>query len=95
MVLGLRPFLIWVVLKGGVHIAGVPGGRQARAGLRAPALGISPAAALASPHAVAGTVDEIVEDLRARRERWDLSYIGISEDAVDALAPVVARLAGT
>jgi probable F420-dependent oxidoreductase len=78
-----------------VHAVVVTDHRQGMAELLAPALGISPAAALASPHAVAGTVDEIVEDLEARRERWGISYLGVSVDALDALAPVVARLAGT
>ena len=29
------------------------------------------------------------------RERWGISYIGVSVDALDAMAPVVARLKGT
>lgn len=78
-----------------VHAVVVTDDRQGMAELLAPALGISPAAALASPHAIAGTVEEIVDDLVARRERWGISYLGVSVDALDALAPVVARLAGT
>lgn len=50
---------------------------------------------LQSPYALIGTVDQLVEDLRARRERWGISYYIIFEPYVDALAPVVARLAGT
>ena len=42
-----------------------------------------------------GTVDQMVEDLRARRERWGISYYTIFEPYLDALAPVVNRLAGT
>jgi probable F420-dependent oxidoreductase len=78
-----------------VHVVVVTDDRQGMAELLAPALGISPTAALASPHAIAGTVDEIADDLVARRERWGISYLGVSVDALDALAPVVARLAGT
>jgi probable F420-dependent oxidoreductase len=78
-----------------VHIVAVTDDRDTMAELLAPALGISPAAALASPHAVAGTPEQIVDDLQARRERWGISYLGVSVDALDALAPVVARLAGT
>jgi hypothetical protein len=59
-----------------------------------PAFGMSPEQALASPHALAGTVEEIAEDLIDRRERWGISYIGVGLDALDALAPVVAELAG-
>jgi probable F420-dependent oxidoreductase len=78
-----------------VHIVAVTDDRDAMAELLAPALGISPAAALASPHAIAGTPEQIADDLRARRERWGISYLGVSVDALDALAPVVAALAGT
>lgn len=78
-----------------VHVAVVTDDRRGMAELLAPTLGISPEAALVSPHALAGTVDQIADDLVERRERWGISYVGVSVDAVDALAPVVARLAGT
>jgi probable F420-dependent oxidoreductase len=78
-----------------VHAVVVTDDRQGMAELMAPALGISPAAALASPHALAGSPEEIAADLQARRDRWGISYLGVSIDALDALAPVVARLAGT
>jgi hypothetical protein len=44
---------------------------------------------------LAGSTEQIADDLVARRERWGLSYITISLDALDAMAPVVAQLAGT
>jgi probable F420-dependent oxidoreductase len=48
------------------------------------------------PHALIGTTDQVVEDLVARRERWDVSYVvAQGADTMEALAPVVARLAGT
>ena len=50
--------------------------------------------ALAAENVLIGTVDQMVDDLQARRERWDFSYCGISEPYLDAFAPVVARLAG-
>jgi probable F420-dependent oxidoreductase len=49
---------------------------------------------LQSPYVLIGTEDQLVEDLRARRERWGISYFTIFEPYVDALAPVVACLAG-
>jgi probable F420-dependent oxidoreductase len=49
---------------------------------------------LQSPYVLIGTVDQMVEDLQARRERWDFSYYGTSEPYLDAFAPVVERLAG-
>jgi len=49
---------------------------------------------LATPYLLIGTVEQMVEDLRARRERWGISYYMTHETFMDALAPVVARLAG-
>ena len=51
--------------------------------------------ALASPHLCFGSVEEICDDLEARRERWGLSYITFPGDALEAAAPIVARLSGT
>jgi hypothetical protein len=50
---------------------------------------------LESPYVLLGTVDQIVEDLQRRRERWGISYYVIFERDMDTFAPVVARLAGT
>ncbi len=49
---------------------------------------------LQSPYALVGTVDQLVEDLQARRARWGMSYVVTHGPYVDALARVVARLAG-
>jgi probable F420-dependent oxidoreductase len=49
---------------------------------------------LQSPYVLIGTVDEIVEDLEARRKRWDISYYMVQEPYFEVFAPVVARLAG-
>jgi hypothetical protein len=38
-------------------------------------------------------VEQMVEDLTARRERWDISYYVVHEPYLDVFAPVVARLA--
>ncbi len=57
--------------------------------------GLTPAELLESPYLLIGTVEQMVEALQARRERFGLSYYVVFEAAVDALAPVVARLAGT
>jgi probable F420-dependent oxidoreductase len=55
---------------------------------------LSPEEILQSPYVLIGTVDQIVEDLQAHRERWGISYYVIFEPYVDTFAPVVARLAG-
>jgi probable F420-dependent oxidoreductase len=49
---------------------------------------------LQSPYVLIGTIDQIVEDLQARGERWGISYYVVQEPYLDAFAPVVARLAG-
>ncbi|MGH7053401.1 MAG: LLM class F420-dependent oxidoreductase [Stellaceae bacterium] len=49
---------------------------------------------LASPYVLIGSVDQLVEDLQARRERWGFSYYTIFEPYMAAFAPVIARLTG-
>ena len=49
---------------------------------------------LQSPYVLIGTVEQMIEDLQARRERWGISYYIIHEPYIETLAPVVARLAG-
>jgi hypothetical protein len=44
--------------------------------------------------ALVGTLDEMVETLERRRERWDMTYHVIGHDHLDAFAPAVERLAG-
>ena len=78
-----------------VHLVIVTNDRFGMAAALGPAFGLSPEQALRSPHALAGSVEEIVDDLVERRERWGISYIGVGVDALHSLAPVVARLAGT
>jgi probable F420-dependent oxidoreductase len=47
-----------------------------------------------APFVLIGTVDEMVEALQARRDRWGISYFVTFEPYLDAFAPVVARLTG-
>jgi probable F420-dependent oxidoreductase len=49
---------------------------------------------LQAPYLLLGTVDQMCEDLLARRERYGISYISIFEQSLETMAPVVARLAG-
>jgi probable F420-dependent oxidoreductase len=55
---------------------------------------LTPDEILQSPYVLIGTVDQMVENLQARRERWGISYYVIFEPYLDVFAPVVARLAG-
>lgn len=70
------------------------GDRQAGAARLAERWGGSPEQILASPHFLAGTADEIVADLEARRERWGVSYLAVPHAAHRMLAPVAQRLTG-
>jgi len=82
-------------LQARVHLVLLTDDRASVIEEMAPAFGFTPAEAAATPHAMVGTTDEICEQLAVHRERWDISYFGVSGDQLDALAPVVARLAGT
>jgi probable F420-dependent oxidoreductase len=55
---------------------------------------LRPEEILESPYVLIGTVDQLVEALQARRERWGFSYYVVFEPSVEAFAPVVARLTG-
>ena len=47
------------------------------------------------PHACVGSVEEIIETLQERRERFGFSYVVFSGGVMDDMAPVVAKLAGS
>ncbi len=56
--------------------------------------GVSVDEVLAMPADLIGSVDRIVGELQARRERYGFSYYVISDRNMEAAAPIVARLAG-
>jgi probable F420-dependent oxidoreductase len=57
-------------------------------------LNLSQLAAAKSPAALIGTTDQMCEQLLERRERLGISYITVSAELMEALAPVVSRLRG-
>ena len=61
----------------------------------APLFDLTPDQLRAAPLALIGTAGEIVEMLRKRREELGFSYVVVHEPEMDALAPVIAELAGT
>jgi probable F420-dependent oxidoreductase len=75
--------------------ASITGDRDAIAEAFAPGLGMHAADVLEIPHVLAGTVDQIVDDLKARRDRYGISFVIVPDEAAEDLAPVVERLAGT
>jgi hypothetical protein len=58
-------------------------------------LQLPPEQVLESASFLVGSIDAIVDQLQARRERLGISYVMIFDRVMDAFAPVVARLAGT
>jgi probable F420-dependent oxidoreductase len=78
-----------------VFVAVVTDDQQGMAERIAPGYGMSPQEVLDSPHVLVGSVDQMVETLQARRERYGFSYIAFSGDGFERMAPVVKRLAGT
>ncbi len=75
--------------------AAITDDRQGMAEAMAPAFGLEAAAALEVPMVVVGTVDQVCETLRERRERFGFSCYVFHEAEVEPFAPVVGRLAGT
>ncbi len=65
--------------------AAAPAGRR---------LGMAAEAALTTPLVLAGSEDQIVETLLARRERWGCSYLTLPGPAARSFAGVVSRLTG-
>ena len=76
-----------------IHLAMIADNREAVASEMAPLLGITAEEALASPHALVGTVDQVVDEVQRWRERWGFSYISIDSGVMEDFAPVVEALA--
>jgi probable F420-dependent oxidoreductase len=79
-------------LIGFAHVTDDP---MSIAAAMAPNFGIPPDEALHVPLILAGTVESICDELRWRRDEWGFSYVGFDMGSWEAMAPVVARLAGT
>jgi probable F420-dependent oxidoreductase len=84
-----------VELQVRVHLVIGTDDRDGTAEAFGPAFGLTGPQALETPHALVGPTDALVEDLLARRERWGISYLTVGVEALDTMAPVVSRLAGT
>jgi hypothetical protein len=67
---------------------------QAAAAELAPEFGLTAEQVLASSEFAFGSVDQIVEQLLALRERHGISYLTVVQPQMEAFAPVVARLGG-
>jgi hypothetical protein len=58
-------------------------------------MNLTPSAVLTTPHTWIGTVAQICDSLEERRQRWGVSHWVVPARALDAVAPVVARLASS
>jgi probable F420-dependent oxidoreductase len=57
-------------------------------------LGLTPEQTTECSHILVGSVEQVIEELQKRRELLGISNIEIREPFMEALAPVVSRLAG-
>ena len=51
--------------------------------------------ALASPHLLIGTEDEIIAQLRTQHTRWELTRYTVRADVADTIGAVIERLAAS
>jgi probable F420-dependent oxidoreductase len=78
-----------------VHATAIGGDLDAARARAREALALTDDELAASPHVLIGEADAVADTLRSRREEYGISYISVDASAAEALAPVVARLAGT
>jgi probable F420-dependent oxidoreductase len=57
--------------------------------------GISAEQVLEMPSVFIGSIEQIVDEMRARRDRYGFSYYVVLDRAMQTVAPIVGRLAGT
>lgn len=58
-------------------------------------LGVPPEGLPDHPNVLIGTLDEVIDRLQERRERFGANYITVQQGEAERFAPVVARLTGT
>ncbi len=81
-------------LEIGVYFAFVSDGARRVAEGMAGAMGLSTDEMLDHPHGLFGDVETLCDTLEERRARYGTTRFAIGDDAFEAFAPVVARLAG-
>ncbi len=84
-----------IELSVSIFVANVTDDRDALAAAMASGSGSEPSAVLETPHFLIGTVEQMIEDLQARRERYGISYVIVPGEVAQSLAPIVTRLTGT
>ena len=84
-----------IELMATVFVANVTEDRDSVAAAMAAGFGSEPRDVLDMPHFLIGTIDQMIEDIRARRERYGISHIVVPDSAAEELGPIVERLTGT
>jgi probable F420-dependent oxidoreductase len=84
-----------IELMATVFVANVTEDRDSVAAAMAAGFGSEPRDVLETPHFLIGTIDQMIEDIRARRERYGISHIVVPDSAAEELAPIVQHLTGT
>jgi probable F420-dependent oxidoreductase len=84
-----------IELSVSIFVANVTDDRDALAAAMASGSGSEPSAVLETPHFLIGTVEQMIEDLQVRRERYGISYVIVPGEVAQSLAPIVKRLTGT
>ena len=82
-----------ITLQTRIHLAMITDDREGVANEMAPLLGITAEEALASPHALVGSIEQCVETVLGWRERWGITYVSINAEQMDDFAPVAEALA--
>jgi probable F420-dependent oxidoreductase len=77
-----------------IFLANITDDRDSVATALAGGFGSEPADVLEMPHFLIGTIDQLVETLQRRRDRFGVSYVIVPGDVAEHFAPVVARLTG-
>jgi probable F420-dependent oxidoreductase len=81
-------------LEIGAYFTFVQPGAEAIAASMGQSLGLTRDEMLRHPHGLFGSVDAVCAELERRREAYGISYVTVFDQALEAFAPVVARLAG-
>ncbi len=84
-----------IELSAFIFLATITDDRESVAAVIGAGFGASAREVLEIPHFLIGSEDQLVEDLRHRRERYGVSYVVVPGDVAQAFAPVVERLLGT
>ena len=78
-----------------IFFASITDDRESLAAAVGRGFGAGAADVLDTPHFLIGSIDQIVEALRDRRERYGISFVILPGEVAEDFAPVVERLSGT